>query len=456
MVARRDWHRLDDWAAKDGWQVVLVARFIPVIAFNLINYAAGLTRLTWWQFTWTTGVGILPLTILMVVMGDNVESLGWESWLLLLAGGIVLWLAVRRRLRAHIGMVLIAAVAASVLMGVAQAGEIPPEGPNVETKDDAQLARGARVYGKHCALCHGENGEGYLADNANALGNPDFLVSVSDNFLWRSIANGRPDTPMAAHAKRYGGPLDDADIDALVALIRGWQQEEAADIAPEPIIGDPAVGRSVFTRSCAACHGDQGQGVTAISLNNPEFLAAASDGQIRWAILHGRRGTPMAAFDDQLPEETINDLVALIRSWQRDAPMRAEDPELPEAQNVVLNPNGPPPRFSLREGRYVPAEQLDAAMRNGIRLALLDARPTSDWHLGHIPGAVSAPHYDPESIIERLPRDGTWIVSYCACPHKYSDTLMDALRSAGFQNTAVLDEGVTWWRQEGFPMEDKP
>ena len=51
MVAKRHWHHLDDWAAKEGWQVVLVARFIPVIAFNLINYAAGLTRLTWWQFT---------------------------------------------------------------------------------------------------------------------------------------------------------------------------------------------------------------------------------------------------------------------------------------------------------------------------------------------------------------------------------------------------------------------
>jgi uncharacterized membrane protein YdjX (TVP38/TMEM64 family) len=102
VVARRDWHSLDDWAAREGWQVVLVARFIPVIAFNLINYAAGLTRLTWWQFIWTTGVGILPLTILMVVMGDNIESLGWESWLLLLVGGIVLWLAVRRQLRARV------------------------------------------------------------------------------------------------------------------------------------------------------------------------------------------------------------------------------------------------------------------------------------------------------------------------------------------------------------------
>lgn len=99
MVARRDWKVLDDWAAQNGWQVVLMGRFIPVIAFNLINYAAGLTRLTWWQFIWTTGVGILPMTVLMVVMGDNIDSLGWESWLLLLIGSLILWFVFHHKLR---------------------------------------------------------------------------------------------------------------------------------------------------------------------------------------------------------------------------------------------------------------------------------------------------------------------------------------------------------------------
>lgn len=105
MVARRNWQVLDDWAAVNGWQVVLISRFIPVIAFNLINYAAGLTRLTWWQFLWTTGLGILPLTVLMVVMGDNIQSLGWQSWLGLLLGGLVLWLVFHRQLRerGHLG-----------------------------------------------------------------------------------------------------------------------------------------------------------------------------------------------------------------------------------------------------------------------------------------------------------------------------------------------------------------
>jgi uncharacterized membrane protein YdjX (TVP38/TMEM64 family) len=98
MVARRDWDVLDDWAARQGGGMVLLARFIPVIAFNLVNYAAGLTRISWWTFTWTTGIGILPVTVLLVIMGDNIDTLAWEWWLLLVAAALALWFAVRRKL----------------------------------------------------------------------------------------------------------------------------------------------------------------------------------------------------------------------------------------------------------------------------------------------------------------------------------------------------------------------
>ena len=99
VVSKRDWSKLDDWTAERGWQVLLLGRLIPVIAFNLINYAAGLMRISWWQFLWTTGVGILPMTALMVARGDNIESLGWESWLLLLSGSLVLFLVLRHKLQ---------------------------------------------------------------------------------------------------------------------------------------------------------------------------------------------------------------------------------------------------------------------------------------------------------------------------------------------------------------------
>lgn len=353
-------------------------------------------------------------------------------------------------------MPVIVAVAILIIHGSIHAAENTPEKQGDLRTNSEQLTQANTLYKKYCALCHGESGEGYAADNANALANQNFLMSVNDEFLWSSIANGRPFTAMAAHAARFGGPLDDAEIDALVDLIRSWQQQESiADLA-RTVLGDPVSGRAVYNDFCVSCHGDEGQGVSAVSLNNPEFLAVASDGQIRFAISDGRSGTPMGAFKDLLKEDAIDDLVALIRSWQKETPVRDEVPALAEFPEVVINPDGPAPEFILREGRYLSSQQLHNAMLNKSRLIILDARPPSDWYLAHIPGAVPAPSYDPESIMIQLPEDDTWIISYCACPHKYSDRLMDALREEGFKNTAVLDEGVRWWQLEGYPIDYGP
>lgn len=40
---------------------LLALRLVPVISFNLINYAAGLSGVGWWTFLWTTSIGILPM-----------------------------------------------------------------------------------------------------------------------------------------------------------------------------------------------------------------------------------------------------------------------------------------------------------------------------------------------------------------------------------------------------------
>jgi uncharacterized membrane protein YdjX (TVP38/TMEM64 family) len=103
VVARRKWRTVDEWTARQGWQVMLVSRFTPVVAFNLINYAAGLTRISWSTFTWTTGLGILPLTVLMVVMGDNFDMLPLWGWLALFAVGLLFWIALRTGWRRRAG-----------------------------------------------------------------------------------------------------------------------------------------------------------------------------------------------------------------------------------------------------------------------------------------------------------------------------------------------------------------
>ncbi len=40
----------------------------------------------------------LPFPVLMVIMGDNIDPLAWEWWVLLLVAAVALWFAVRRKL----------------------------------------------------------------------------------------------------------------------------------------------------------------------------------------------------------------------------------------------------------------------------------------------------------------------------------------------------------------------
>jgi uncharacterized membrane protein YdjX (TVP38/TMEM64 family) len=76
---------------------LLYVRLVPLISFNLVNYAAGLMDVPWWTFLWTTALGILPLTVAMVLLGA--AMLRAPLWLsaAIAAALLLLWLAVARR-----------------------------------------------------------------------------------------------------------------------------------------------------------------------------------------------------------------------------------------------------------------------------------------------------------------------------------------------------------------------
>lgn len=69
--------------------LLLAVRLLPVISFNLINYTLGLTRLGWWRFTWTTGIGIVPVTAFVVIFGAHLHR--W--WVLALMTGAAVLVA---------------------------------------------------------------------------------------------------------------------------------------------------------------------------------------------------------------------------------------------------------------------------------------------------------------------------------------------------------------------------
>jgi mono/diheme cytochrome c family protein/rhodanese-related sulfurtransferase len=327
--------------------------------------------------------------------------------------------------------------------------------PRVEPQPQpigTSVTAGEKLYDKYCKLCHGEDGTGYAADFANALTNQDFLATATDPFLFTAIDQGRPGTAMAAYGDAHGGPLTSGDIRLIMTYLRSFQKEEDKRFHDVVVEGDADAAKPMFAERCAKCHGEEGQGKTALSLANPMFLATASDGYIRYAIENGRRGTPMPAFGEDLSNSDIDNLTRLIRSWARTATSSPGGEVPPSFENVVVNPDGPAPELTLREGRYAPAAQVKEQLEKGARMIFLDARPTSDWLKSHIPGALPFPYYDAEKMIASLPKDGTWIISYCACPHAASGKVMDALRARGFEHTAVIDEGILVWTARGYPL----
>jgi mono/diheme cytochrome c family protein/rhodanese-related sulfurtransferase len=314
------------------------------------------------------------------------------------------------------------------------------------------LAVGRALYESHCALCHGSDGLGYRADDAPAIGRPGYLRHADDTFLEIAIYDGRPGTPMSAWGDSHGGPFTRAQARAVVAYVRGFSDVEVEDLSGITVRGDATRGSTIYARDCASCHGASGEGVTAPTLDNAVFQDSASDGFLRRSIEFGRPDTPMPAFGATLSAQDLDDVVTFVRTLRREPPpdWPIEDP--PTLETLVIHPGGAPPSFTLREGRYVPAADVNAALEAGQRIILLDARATSDWVLGHIPGAAPFPFFSVDELAAGLPNDGTWIVAYCACPHAASGRVVDDLRARGFANTAVLDEGIYFWRDAGYPM----
>ena len=82
--------KIDKGAAVTTVSAMIGVRLVPIIAFNLVNYGAGLTNVSWWRFTWTTAIGILPLTFLMAMIGDQMREPAFSDWMMLLGAGVLM------------------------------------------------------------------------------------------------------------------------------------------------------------------------------------------------------------------------------------------------------------------------------------------------------------------------------------------------------------------------------
>jgi cbb3-type cytochrome c oxidase subunit III len=185
---------------------------------------------------------------------------------------------------------------------------------------------GATLYGTYCAACHGAKGEGMRYPGLSpfpAIGNPDFLRLVSDDFLREQIKRGRPGRRMPAWGELEGG-LRNEEILRLVSHVRnlGSVAFEGDSKPHRWIQGDAAEGQRLFGSACARCHGDRGEGKEGPALDNRVFLDLATDTYLFKTIQNGRAGTSMAGFgmgstvQRTLTDSEISSIVAFLRTWE--------------------------------------------------------------------------------------------------------------------------------------------
>ncbi len=175
-----------------------------------------------------------------------------------------------------------------------------------------------------CANCHGEDGTGggpdaqvqgpnlHSASIANKLrANPNYVRLVVT--YGGVVASGNVNSPMPAWGAEVGGPLNEQQIEAVVALVEKWATEaEPAEEVPNT----PEAGAEVFASAgCQSCHGADLKGTAA----GPDISTIGS-GLVtdldRWVVPSGL---------DQMQADYEEDPRMFLEKWIRDSATNYND-----------------------------------------------------------------------------------------------------------------------------------
>jgi cytochrome c oxidase cbb3-type subunit 3 len=153
------------------------------------------------------------------------------------------------------------------------------------------LNTGRRLFGSHCASCHGMDGAGGKGAN---LAVPRFRNAADNQALVAVIRGGIDGTGMLPTWQ-----LEDHEVVQVAGYVRSLGR-----IAAVTVPGDPAKGRTLYeTLGCASCHIISGQG----SSFGPDLTEVGA-----------RRGAAFLRTKLTRPADAITDGFAMIRILTRD------------------------------------------------------------------------------------------------------------------------------------------
>lgn len=185
---------------------------------------------------------------------------------------------------------------------------------------EANPALGTTLFTINCAPCHQAGGEGKIGF-APSIRNRDFLAIASDDFITKTVHEGRQGTGMLPRPD-----LSEQAVADIISYLRALPIAVPIDIQIDHQIsfsGDKAEGETKYQIYCASCHGANGEGYTiglpGTSIGMAGFLDVASDDYIFQTLKQGRVGTPMKSFLGakglaNLQVADAHDIIAFLRT----------------------------------------------------------------------------------------------------------------------------------------------
>ncbi len=181
------------------------------------------------------------------------------------------------------------------------------------------------LYREHCAVCHGDKGDGQtrarygLNPQPRDFTDPSAGAELTRSRMMASVTHGRKNTAMVAWKDR----LTAAEIEALVDYIR----DHFMILAPDPELlkaRSPKLerGRLIYEDQCRVCHGDKGNGSTWTrsvldpsprNFTSPQSRRLLTRSRMIASVTHGRKNTAMMAFGQRLTQSDVELVVDYIR-----------------------------------------------------------------------------------------------------------------------------------------------
>lgn len=198
----------------------------------------------------------------------------------------------------------------------------------------AAVAGGAAAFKVNCVQCHGAGAAGYQEYGYPNLNDDDWIWGGTLTDIEYTLTHGirweAADATRVNYMPAFEGILSPAEAKALAGHVLSLSGKGKST---------PAAAQA-FADNCAACHGANGEGMTAMgapALNDAIWLYGGSEAAVTKQILAPRHGV-MPAWKDRLDPVTIKMLAAYVHSrggGQKAAPAQPDTAAPAPASDVA-------------------------------------------------------------------------------------------------------------------------